>query len=72
MGGWLCDCELIVMLRVTRLATPKRVGVLFPCNVCHDGTASTINTRYAAHFTVNYIFDLARFPRTVLLIVYEN
>lgn len=62
-------------LRVTRLARPKRVGggrPSFPCNVCQGETASTINTRYAANFTANHIFDLARFPRTVVLIVYEN
>ena len=57
----------------TKLAEPKKIygATLYPCNVCQDDVASTINTRYAAHFTHNHILDLSRFPRTVVLIDYD-
>jgi hypothetical protein len=61
-------------LGITKLAEPMEIdgATLWPCNVCQGDVASTINTRYAANFTHNHILDLSRFPRTVVLIEYDN
>ena len=59
-------------LKITKLGEPKVTddATLWPCNVCVDGVACTINTRYAASFYPKAIISLAHYPRTVVLIKY--
>lgn len=60
-------------LGITSTAKPKRVGggrILHPVNVCRQGTAATLTTRYGAMDTTN-ILTLAHYPMTAILIEYE-
>lgn len=42
---------------------------LQPLNVCMDGVAVTLNTRYE-NLCVQHLMSLAHFPRTGVIVVY--
>lgn len=45
---------------------------LYPVNVCRGGVSCTLNTRYDGLSETTDIITLAHFPKTVVLIEYEQ
>lgn len=62
-----------VMMEMTMTMTLRTCSSCrhVPQNVCRGGVACTINTRYE-DAAVTDMINLAHFPKTVVLYVYEN
>ena len=45
---------------------------LWPLNVCKDDVSCTLNTRYDGMQQPEDFLDLAHYPKTVVLIEYDN
>ena len=58
---------------MTNIAKPKvfRGGNLYPVNVTKDYVACTLNTKYN-DMGINDIVTLKHFPKTVVLLEYDN
>lgn len=58
---------------MTNIAKPRpfRGGYLYPVNVTKDDVACTLNTKYN-DMGINDIVTLRHYPKTVVLIEYDN
>lgn len=56
------------IVTTTGLSCNGRVWIQTPVNVCRDGVACTINTRYEAMALPLDILSLAHYPKTVILV----
>lgn len=58
---------------MTNIAKPRRIsgGYLYPVNVTKDLCACTLNTKYN-DMGINDIVTLRHYPKTVVLIEYDN
>ena len=62
-------------LSLTAIAEPLQTDdhrSLYPVNVCRGGVSCTLNTRYDGLSETTDIITLAHFPKTVVLIEYEQ
>lgn len=61
-------------LAITTIADQPLRGQksLWPVNVCRGGVSCTLNTRYDGMQLPEDILSLAHFPKTVVLIEYEQ